>query len=109
MPDPARRPHKAKRIDPQEGDSRNDQREFQIAFSNLVVHQSSYRLCLAFRTRAICACGYAGVIASDLTFRAPRIPGSVVFPMSALGQKRISRSRARMSAKCQERTSRANK
>ena len=38
MPDPARRPHEAKRIDQQEGDSGNDKREFQIALSNLVVH-----------------------------------------------------------------------
>ena len=38
MPDPARRPHEAKRIDQQESDAGNDKREFQIALSDLVVH-----------------------------------------------------------------------
>src|SRR5262245_52811434 len=38
MPDPARRPHEAKRIDQQEGYSSNDKREFQVALSGLVVH-----------------------------------------------------------------------
>src|SRR6476661_2285146 len=40
MPDPARRPHEAKRIDQQEDDTENNQREFQIALSGLVAHSS---------------------------------------------------------------------
>jgi hypothetical protein len=38
MPDLARRPHEAERIDQPEDDAENNEREFQIALSGLVVH-----------------------------------------------------------------------
>src|SRR4029078_4611542 len=38
MPDPARRPHEAERIDQPEDNAENNKREFQIALSGLVVH-----------------------------------------------------------------------
>src|SRR5262249_25286795 len=53
MPDPARRPHEAKRIDQQEGSSGNDKSEFQMGSLISLFITSSYRLSLAFRTRAV--------------------------------------------------------
>ena len=48
MPDPARRPHEAERIDQPEDNAENNKREFQIALSGLVVYGSLPSVLLGF-------------------------------------------------------------